>query len=139
MADHKGIQIESLSTDRTATVALDRQRMTQAFLNLLANAIKFSQNGAQIRVTVVNEPTNVLVSVQDNGPGIPADELDSIFVPFQRGRGVSAHQGTGLGLAICKRIVERHGGRIWAENAIDGGAVVRVSLPRVQKNSSAPQ
>jgi len=109
--------------------------MTQVFLNLIGNAIKFCGNGSHVYVTVVDQPTNVLVSVQDNGPGIPPDELGSIFMPFQRSRGsVSAQPGTGLGLAICKRIVERHDGQIWAENAIDGGAVFFVSLPRQAKH-----
>jgi PAS domain S-box-containing protein len=137
MSDRKNTHIEARCTERIPAVALDRQKMTQVFLNLIGNAIKFSQNGAKIQVSVVDQPRNVLISVRDSGPGIPPEELGSIFVPFQRGKRVSAHPGTGLGLAICQRIVESHGGRIWAENAIDGGAVVHVSLPR-QLNHSAP-
>ena len=67
--------------------------------------------------------------MQDNGPGIPTEALEGIFIPFQRLAQASSQRGTGLGLAICKRIVERHGGRIWAENALAGGAVFHVSLP----------
>jgi PAS domain S-box-containing protein len=119
--------------DRKST---DRRKMTQVFLNLIENAIKFSQNCATVQVTVVDKSTNVLVSVRDNGPGIAAHELESIFMPFQRGQTHSAQRGTGLGLAICKRIVEQHGGRIWAENAIERGAVFHVSLPRQVKHSA---
>jgi len=71
---------------------------------------------------------NVLISVRDNGPGIPDDELDSIFEPFHRSRSARDQHGSGLGLAICKRIVESHGGKIWADNAAGGGAVIRISL-----------
>jgi PAS domain S-box-containing protein len=130
VADQKSIELEVRRPDHIPTVNVDRQKMAQVFLNLIGNAIKFSEKGSKIEIRVVAEPTHVVVTVRDHGPGIPADELESIFVPFQRGRRVTAQPGTGLGLAICKRIVERHGGRIRAENAIDGGAVVHVSLPR---------
>jgi len=99
-------------------------------LKLIGNAIKFSPNGATIQITVDQERTKVRISVGDNGPGIPADELRSIFIPFYRSqRSGSIQRGAGLGLAICKRIVERHGGSIWAENAIAGGAVFQLTLP----------
>ncbi|MFL6351388.1 MAG: ATP-binding protein [Bryobacteraceae bacterium] len=138
IADRKNTRIEARWAERVAPVTLDRPKMTQVFLNLIGNAIKFCGNGSNVYVTIVDQPTNVLVSVQDNGPGIPPDELGSIFMPFQRGRrNVSAQRGTGLGLAICKRIVERHHGQIWAENAIEGGAVFFLSLPR-QAQHSAP-
>lgn len=137
IADRKNTRIEARYAERIPLVTLDRRKMTQVFLNLIGNAVKFCGNGSNVYVTVVDQPTDVLVSVQDNGPGIPPDELGSIFMPFQRGRGsVSAQPGTGLGLAICKRIVERHDGQIWAENAIDGGAVFFLSLPRQAKHSA---
>jgi len=96
----------------------------------MENAIKFSADGTRILVAVDQQPAKVLISVYDNGPGILSDELDSIFTPFRRSRGPTSKQaGTGLGLATCKRIVELHGGQIWAENGGSGGAVFRVSLP----------
>jgi PAS domain S-box-containing protein len=130
IARHKAIDIEVGYPNGIPAVVLDRHKMTQVFLNLIGNAIKFSPNGGKIQVTVRDAPGDVHVSVRDYGPGIPADELVSIFVPFRRGRTMSLQPGTGLGLAICKRIVERHAGRIWAENGIDGGAVIHLSLPR---------
>ena len=63
---------------------LDRPKMSQVLLKLIGNAIKFSPNGANIQITVDQEPTKVRISVRDNGPGIPADELCSIFIPFYR-------------------------------------------------------
>ena len=136
IADRKSTHIEVRYPERMPALTLDRRKMTQVFLNVIGNAIKFSQTCANVQITVVDESTNVLVSVRDNGPGIPLDELESIFMPFQRGCRHSAERGTGLGLAISKRIVERHGGRIWAENAIDGGAAFYLSLPRQIKDSS---
>ena len=135
MSDRKQTQIEVRYTEPIPAVALDRQKMTQVFLNLIGNAVKFSQNGAKIQVTVADQPANVLISVRDDGPGIPPEELDSIFAPFQRGKRNSAQPGSGLGLAICRRIVKLHGGRIWAENASEGGAVVHVSLPRLESRN----
>jgi PAS domain S-box-containing protein len=130
LADRKKTRIEARYPEWLSPVALDRPKMFQVLLNLIGNAIKFSPVGANIQITVDQERTNVRISVRDNGPGIPEDELGSIFSPFYRSqRSASTQPGTGLGLAICKRIVERHGGRIWAENAIAGGAVFQLTLP----------
>ena len=97
--------------------------------NLIGNAIKHSQNGAGVQVTAVPEGDNLLVTVTDNGPGMAPEELDSIFTPFQRMRSRTLRQrGTGLGLAICKRIMERHGGRIWVESTLGRGTAFHLSL-----------
>jgi len=103
--------------------------MTQVFLNVLENAIKFCPNYGRVDITVVSGAANVAIEVQDNGPGIPPDGLETIFMPFQRHATALSQRGTGLGLAICKRIVAGHGGRIWAENAVGGGAVFHISIP----------
>jgi signal transduction histidine kinase len=130
LANRKGTHIKAQYPERIPTLTLDWRKMTQVFLNLIGNSIKFCQNGGLVEVTVMLEPAHLVFHVRDNGPGISPDELESIFMPFQRGSGsASAQPGTGLGLAICKRIVERHGGRIWAENAVGGGAVLYLSLP----------
>jgi PAS domain S-box-containing protein len=130
IADRKQTRIEARYSEWLSSVVLDRPKMSQVLLNLIGNAIKFSPNGANIQITVDQERTKVRISVRDNGPGIPADELGSIFSPFYRSeRSASIQRGAGLGLAICKRIVERHGGSIWAENAIAGGAVFQLTLP----------
>ena len=130
LANRKGTEIKAQYPERIPTVTLDWRKMTQVFLNLIGNSIKFCQNGGLVEVTVVLEPADLVFHVRDNGPGISSDELESIFMSFQRGRGsASRHPGKGLGLAICKRIVDLHGGRIWAENGADGGTAFYLSLP----------
>ena len=128
LSQRKGTQIEVMFQQPNPVVTLDRGKMLRVFQNLIENAIKYSQNGAKIELVIVTEGRKLLVTVRDNGPGIPNDELNSIFVLFHRTRAAGAARGTGLGLGICKGIVERHGGKIWAENAVGGGAVFRVSL-----------
>jgi len=119
-------------------VAADPHRIEQVLYNLLDNAIKYSPGGG--RVTVVGELAGdaVKVSVADEGIGIPPEELGRVFARFYRGRSARDRHiaGSGLGLAICSRIVEVHGGRIWAESPVPGrpvgaapGSVVRFTLP----------
>jgi signal transduction histidine kinase len=131
LASRKQTKIELRCAEPMPPVTVDWQKMRQVFVNLIGNAIKYSQNGASIEIDVLSYDGNALISIRDNGPGIPPDELKELFTPFQktRARATSAEPGTGLGLAIAKRIVERHSGRIWAESTIGHGATFYVSLP----------
>jgi signal transduction histidine kinase len=129
-ADRKSIHIEAQWPERIPAINLDRRTMTRVFLNLIENSIRFCQIGAVVQIDLVIKPPNLVVRLRDNGAGISPAEIESIFVPFQRGEGTgSVKPGSGLGLAICKRLVELHGGCIWAENAVGGGAVISLSLP----------
>ena len=109
-------------------VVIDSRKILQVLQNLIGNAIKYSPSAAKIALSSTSDGQSVSIIVQDNGPGIPKDELNSIFTPFRRSRVAGAQHGTGLGLAICKWIVEMHGGKIWAENAVGGGAIFHISL-----------
>jgi signal transduction histidine kinase len=99
--------------------------------NLLSNAIKFSPPKSTIRVAIHRGDDGVTVSVIDEGRGVPADKLESIFDRFQQVDASDSRQkgGTGLGLAICRTIIHQHGGRIWAEQNGGRGTIFRFFLP----------
>jgi two-component system sensor histidine kinase ChvG len=101
-------------------------RLSQVFLNVIANAESFSPPDGEIHLTVRYDGWAVLITVDDDGPGIPEDKLMSIFDRFYSERPVGEKFGThsGLGLSISKQIVEAHRGMIWAENRKGGGAVI---------------
>ena len=102
----------------------------QVTLNLIDNALKYSPADSSIEIRASVAAANLTVSVADHGIGIPATDLTKIFDKFYRVQHDEISvPGTGLGLAICKSIVEAHGGRIWAENRSEGGAVFSFSIP----------
>jgi DNA-binding response OmpR family regulator len=118
---------------RTAPVEFvaDPDRLQQVMTNLLSNAIKFSPPDSTVTVSIEKSDEGVSLNVADEGRGIPADKLETIFDRFQQVDASDSRQkgGTGLGLAICRTIVDQHGGRIWAEQNPDRGAIFRMFLP----------
>jgi signal transduction histidine kinase len=117
-------------------VACDPDRVMQMFENLLRNAIEQRGDAApRIHVTSREEGTEWIFAVQDNGPGIDAEDLERIFRPFERLR--RTHPGAGLGLTICRQIATAHGGRIWAESAVGAGTTVYFTLAADDRTSSA--
>lgn len=109
----------------------DGAQLVQLVQNLVSNAIKFRGNAQpQIRIDCDTDASGWCFAVRDNGIGIEPEYAERIFGMFQRLHPRSAYPGTGIGLALCKRIVERHGGRLWVEPADGGGSVFRFMLPR---------
>jgi signal transduction histidine kinase len=109
----------------------DRVQLSQVFQNLIGNAVKYRDPGRSPLVAVGGEVHGdaVEVRIADNGLGIPEDSRARIFEPFQRVHGTAGVPGSGIGLAVCKKIVERHGGRIWVESRPGQGSVFRFTLP----------
>ena len=110
----------------------DAMALDQAFRNLLDNAIKFTPNGGRVRVALDDDPSRLILRVEDSGIGIPAEALDKIFVPFYQVDSSLArpHPGAGLGLAIVKHVVEAHDGQVSVRSAPGSGSTFTVVLPR---------
>jgi signal transduction histidine kinase len=112
------------------TAFADREKIWRVFSNLLSNAIKFSPVGGTITVNLERQAEKILLSVHDNGIGIPESLKDQIFRPFNSAKrsGTAGEQSFGIGLSICKQIVEAHGGRIWYESNVGLGTTFFVEL-----------
>jgi signal transduction histidine kinase len=113
-------------------VEFDLERIEQVLVNLIENAIKFSDHKTKIRISVQQDPESVTVSIKDQGIGIPEKNIETIFDKFSTapsGRDTKT-EGTGLGLAICKAIVEAHGGKIWAESISGVSSTFYFELPK---------
>ena len=117
--------------DPLPTVRADRAQLGQLFQNLIGNAVKFhsSDRKAEIRISARQDDRFWHFVVQDNGIGFDEKYRDKMFLIFQRLQGRAKFPGTGIGLAICKRIVERHGGRIWANSRSGEGATFHFTIP----------
>jgi light-regulated signal transduction histidine kinase (bacteriophytochrome) len=115
------------------TVRGSLTELVQLFQNLIENGIKFQRAGQPlVRVAAERAEGDWIISVHDNGIGIDVSYADRIFVIFQRLHNQKEYPGTGIGLAICKKVVERHGGRIWVESEPGKGATFRFTLPAVE-------
>jgi len=129
VADAAGVRL--LHDTTRAEISADPDRLLQVLTNLLSNAIKFSPPNSSISVMTRPGASGVILSVIDQGRGIPADKLEAIFGRFQQVDASDSRQkgGSGLGLAICRTIVLQHSGRIWAERNPVRGSTFRVFLP----------
>ncbi len=121
--------------DESLLIMGDPNRLNSVMSNLLSNAIKFTPGGGRIRVDARWDDDEVVVSVNDNGPGISPDEISRVFEHLFRGRAAildpnNPIEGTGLGLALAKTVIEQHGGRIWVNSVEGEGSTFYFSLPR---------
>ncbi len=122
------------------TVRADRDALGQVLLNLLDNAVKYGPSGQTITVTASQEGNQLLLSVQDQGPGVPQHERDGIWEPYKR---LTPDEndtiaGTGIGLAVVDELVALHDGRVWVEDALGGGARFVIELPGAATSTANP-
>ena len=130
LAGEKKLELKVMVPSDLTTGKGDEQRIAQVLLNLLGNAIKFTEEGeVTVEVTASNE--TFLVSVSDTGPGLSEADQNKIFEDFQQADGSTTRgkDGTGLGLSIAKKIIEMHGGRIWVESTLGKGSTFWFKLP----------
>jgi CheY-like chemotaxis protein len=130
LADEAGVRLRVNAPERP-TVNGDPDKLVQVFTNLISNAIKFSPAGREVRVQLSTSDSTAIVSIADQGPGIPAEFRERIFGKFQQAApsGARTTGGTGLGLAIARAIVELHGGTIRFETRHGAGTTFIVELP----------
>ncbi len=137
IADDRGVAIRFADPPEIPAQG-DPDLLEQLVVNLLENAVKFSESGGEIRITATREAASCRIAVEDEGPGIPADQLDRVFEQFYQvdGSNTRRHGGAGLGLAICKSIAVWHDGKIWVESEEGRGSRFVVSLPRGRASST---
>lgn len=133
LAEAKSIKMTVEADANKVSLIFDYNKIIQVMVNILSNAIKFSPENNPIKISIEDsrreKQDGVLVSVLDNGVGIPKDELENIFGRFVQSSVTSGSGGSGLGLAISREIIEAHSGHIWAEQNEGGGSCLKFFLP----------
>lgn len=131
LAKAKSIKISLELEPRLPKIVIDPERVGQVVNNFITNAIKYSYPGTEVTMRAKRSGSAVEVSVTDHGQGIPAEELPKLFEEFSKlsVRPTGGEKSTGLGLAIAKRMVEAHGGKIWAESRAGAGSAFKFTLP----------
>jgi two-component system sensor histidine kinase/response regulator len=130
LAKAKGLVLSGRIEDgQDSLVSCDRGRVLQVFSNLIGNAVKFTPAGESITVLGATEVNGFRLTVEDSGPGIPADQLPHIFDRYWQGRATD-RRGVGLGLSITAGIVAAHGGRVWVDSQLGKGSAFHFTLPR---------
>ena len=137
---HDALPILAFADDLPELIETDRLRLRQILINVLGNAIKFTENG-EIEFSVFIEGERLIFTIKDSGKGIPEDKLDFIFGKFNQVDSSVSRQygGTGLGLAISKRLVEVMNGSISVSSKLGDGAVFRIDLPLIKNDISSEQ
>ncbi|MGA2504930.1 MAG: ATP-binding protein [Anaerolineales bacterium] len=127
--ERAGLTLRLDSPQVLTEVRADPPRLEQVLVNLIHNAVKFTNPGGEVVLSAQAEPGFVRFSVQDTGVGIPADDLERIFERFYKADRARSSGGTGLGLSIARHVVEAHGGKIWAESVEGRGSTFKFTIP----------
>jgi PAS domain S-box-containing protein len=138
LADERGVTIGSDPPAHPVFVLADQQRLLQVLINLVVNAVKYSPSGAEAIVSwTAHEQERARIEVRDSGPGIPPEELERIFAPFERLDAAARTEGTGLGLALATSLVEAMGGSVAVSSALGEGSTFTVVLTRALDEHAA--
>jgi signal transduction histidine kinase len=135
--DQKGITIAVRYADNLPLIQGDEDRLVQVVLNLLGNALQFTQRGGKVQVSIEEKDHSIFTSISDNGIGMPEGEPDRIFTRFYRVEKSRSRSGggSGIGLTIARHLAEAHGGKIWAfSDGVGTGSTFTIMLP-VQEQS----
>jgi len=134
MTKQQNVTFERKLPDHSAFVEIDEDKLTQVLDNIISNALKYSPEGGKVTFSIEEKDEFIVVSVSDQGVGIPKENIDQIFERFYRVDKARTRKlgGTGLGLAIAKEMVEAHGGKIWAASTEGKGTTISFSLPYVR-------
>jgi two-component system phosphate regulon sensor histidine kinase PhoR len=128
-AERAGVELRLGSSQEISEIRADAPRLEQVLVNLVHNAVKFTNPGGEVTLSAKVDDGFVHFSVQDTGVGIPADDLERIFERFYKADRARSSGGTGLGLSIARHIVEAHGGKIWAESVEGRGSTFIFTIP----------
>ncbi|MDP2168330.1 MAG: ATP-binding protein, partial [Thermodesulfovibrionales bacterium] len=133
-----GIKLSADVSDDIGHIIADERKIKQVVYNLLSNAVKFTPDGGAVGIEAIKLDDAVRVTVWDTGGGIKEEDLEKLFKPFQQLEAslTKEHPGTGLGLNLCKKFVELHGGRIWAESELGKGSRFTFEIPVAPLNLS---
>jgi signal transduction histidine kinase len=138
-ARNGALQVQLALGDIPQNVRVDQRRLNQVLYNLLSNAVKFTPPGGKVILDARSaEPSQVLISVSDTGIGLTGEELERVFLPFERihSREIAKYPGTGLGLSLSRKYVELHRGKIWAESlGKNQGCTFRFTIPLAESRN----
>jgi signal transduction histidine kinase len=128
----KGIDLEVRCHENIPLILMDASKIEQVITNLVSNAIEHTPPATKVTITLSTEPQWISFAVQDQGKGIPADEMEKIFKPFEKtsAKKTGGEKSTGLGMLISRKIIEAHKGQIWVESSPGRGAVFHFTLPK---------
>ena len=132
LAARKNIEIVTSINTEMRPVQGDELSLSEAFVNILGNAIKYSHDGSKVSVQVDEDGNDIVIAIKDSGIGISPDDLPHIFDGFYRGKGSEVAGGHGIGLAVSRQIVEAHNGSIAVESELGKGSTFVIRLPAVE-------
>ena len=131
IAHKKNINILICQSNQIPELLFDKGKIEQVLNNLISNAVKYSQPGTIVTVRIIQNATDVTVSVTDQGQGIPESEIENLFMPFEKAsvQSTAGEKSTGLGLSIVRNLIKAHKGKIWVESEVGKGSNFNFTLP----------